>query len=326
MLGAEAKVDYSLANRSLLFDLDAADWSDRLLKAAGLDRDKLPPTEPSGTLIGTVSKQAARETGLPVGAALVTGAHDQCANALGCGVTAEGSAMYGMGTYLCLVPTYRGRKNPDRMRALGLNTEHHGAPGRFVSFVYNQGGSMVKWFRDSLLFGSRLESTPEDVMDHAYDVLNAEMPAGPSAVLVLPHFSVTGPPHFLTDSSGLILEGATYYILETLERLPEAGISIDSLRAAGGGSVSDRWVQLTADIMHLPVQRPKVTQAGALGAAMMAGTSCGAFASMEEGAEAMVHLDREFLPDAGAHRAYRERFACYREMYPRFGEFLRRIV
>ena len=65
MLGAEPAVDYSLANRSLLFDIDRTDWSDRLVAWSGLDRQKLPKAVPSGTVIGRVSRQAAEELGLP---------------------------------------------------------------------------------------------------------------------------------------------------------------------------------------------------------------------------------------------------------------------
>jgi len=149
MLGAEPAVDYSLANRSLLFDIDRTDWSDRLVAWSGLDRQKLPKAVPSGTVIGRVSRQAAEELGLPEGAAICSGAHDQCANALGSGVTEAGSAMFGMGTYLCIVPVFAKRPAPEVMIERGLNTEHHAHPQAFVSFIYNQCGSVIKWYRDT---------------------------------------------------------------------------------------------------------------------------------------------------------------------------------
>ena len=65
MLGADPVVDYSLANRSLLFDIHTGDWSDFLLEVADLDRAKLPATAPSGTLIGTVAAHIAADLGLP---------------------------------------------------------------------------------------------------------------------------------------------------------------------------------------------------------------------------------------------------------------------
>ena len=98
MLGAKAVVDYSLANRTLLFDLDQEEWSEELIALAELDRSKLPDTDPSGTKIGIVSAQMAVELGLPRGVIITAGAHDQNASALGCGVIKPGSAVYSMGT------------------------------------------------------------------------------------------------------------------------------------------------------------------------------------------------------------------------------------
>ncbi|HEO69874.1 MAG TPA: hypothetical protein ENN80_01325, partial [Candidatus Hydrogenedentes bacterium] len=132
MLGAEPVVDYSLANRTLLFDVNRAAWSEKLLGLAGLDRDKLPDVAPSGTVIGAISDAMADALGLPHGVAVVTGAHDQCANAVGCGVLEEGRAMFGMGTFICMEPVFTKRRNLPAMLAHGLNTEHHAAPGRYV--------------------------------------------------------------------------------------------------------------------------------------------------------------------------------------------------
>ena len=87
MLGADPVVDYSLANRTLLFDVDAERWSAEIAEAAGIDLDKLPDPVPAGTKIGTVSGPMADELGLARGTTIVAGCHDQCANAVGCGVT-----------------------------------------------------------------------------------------------------------------------------------------------------------------------------------------------------------------------------------------------
>ena len=173
-----------------------------------------------------------------------------------------------------------------------------------------------------------------------YPELFAELPPSPSTVLVLPHFTVTGPPRFIADSAGMvsgltlgtsrgdilkgILEGGTYYLKECVDALPAVGVDIEDFRAVGGGSKSDSWVQLAADILNRPFHRPRVTEAGALGAAIMAATGTGAFSGIDEGARVMVRLEREFLPDPARHAAYAERFERYREMAPLFHDFLRR--
>ncbi len=109
MLGADPVVDYSLANRTLLFDVDRCRWSADIARTASIDLDKLPAPVPAATRIGSVSGPIADELGLARGTAIVCGTHDQCANALGCGVTEEGVGMSGMGTYLTIVPVFTGR-------------------------------------------------------------------------------------------------------------------------------------------------------------------------------------------------------------------------
>jgi xylulokinase len=345
MLGGEPVADYSLANRTLLFDLDRADWSEDLLALAGIDRAKLPGTAPSATVIGHVSGSVAARLGLPHGVAIVSGAHDQCANAVGCGVIQEGRAVYGMGTYICITPTYARRRGPSLMIKRGLNTEHHAAPGLYVSFIYNQGGALLKWFRDTFaaLEHRQGSGSGRDI----YAALLAEMPDAPSSVVALPHWAQIGPPDFVSDSSGVLvglrlettrgdilkgmLEGATFYLKECIESLavteslPSTGIEIADFCAAGGGSKSDAWIQLSADIMGRPFVRPAITEAGALGAAIIAGVGSGAFSSFAQGVEAMVRLDRTFEPERGSQQAYESRFARYKPLWPLLREYLREL-
>ena len=78
-----------------------------------------------------------------------------------------------------------------------------------------------------------------------------------------------------------ILEGTTYYLRECVDSLPETGIKIDDYRAVGGGSKSDTWIQVCADIMGRPITRPVIIEAGALGAAMLAGIGKGVFPNVQ---------------------------------------------
>jgi xylulokinase len=340
MLGAEPVVDYSLANRTLLFDLAREGWSEELLARAGLERAKLPATAPSATWIGRVSPAAAQDLNLPAGVAIVTGAHDQCANAVGCGVIAEGRAMCGIGTYICIAPVF-GQARPARiMMERGLNTEHHAVPGKYVTFIYNQGGALVKWFRDT--FAALEHRLAQEAGEDIYARLLTEIPARPSRVMVLPHFTSTGPPEFVADSCGVIaglrleatrgeilkgiLEGTTFYLKACVDALPPTGIVINDFRAVGGGSKSDAWLQICADIMGRPFVRPKVTEAGALGAAIIAGVGSGAFSSIAEGVEAMVALDRSFFPDPQRQALYEERLAKYVRLWPLLRDYLRDLA
>jgi xylulokinase len=340
MLGADPVVDYSLANRTLLFEVDREAWSEELLELAGLDRSKLPDTAPSGTVIGTVSDRMADELGLTSNVSIVTGAHDQCANAVGCGVIQEGRAVYGMGTFICITPVFSKRREPTVMIERGLNTEHHAVPGKYVSFIYNQGGSLVKWFRDTFAAAERrrADETGRDI----YADLISEIAEGPSDIMVLPHFTTTGPPAFVSDSCGVIaglrletsrgdilkgiLESTTFYLKECVDSLPPTRIEIADFRAVGGGSKSDMWIQICADIMGRPFVRPKITEAGALGAAIMAGVGSGVFPSYEIGVQAMVNLERTFKPDPQQQRLYENRFEKYARLWPLMEDYLRDLA
>jgi xylulokinase len=337
MLGAEARVDYSLANRTLLFDIEQCEWSKELLEKTQLDQEKLPDPVPSGSVIGTVGRTIASELGLPAGIPIISGGHDQCCNGIGCGVITPGQAMYGMGTYLCMMPVFAQRPQTKAMMKHGLNTEHHVVPGQYVSFIYNQGGVLVKWYRDTFAHLEREKaiSNNQDI----YSLLFEEMPESPSRVMVLPHFTTTGPPQFINDSCGVmaglkletsraeilkgILEGTTYYLRESFEALPETGIEVTDFRAVGGGSKSDAWVQICADILGRPFVRPKINEAGVLGAAILAGTGSGTFPSMEEGVGAMVQLGQTFHPDMANQLRYNERFTRFKELWPLMSDYLR---
>jgi len=337
MLGANPIVDYSLANRSLLFDIERECWSEELLAAANLDQAKLPDTAPSATQVGELPAKVARDLGLAPGIPIVTGAHDQCANAVGCGVISEGRAMYGMGTYICIVPVFAELRDPQTMIARGLNTEHHAVGGKYVSFIYNEGGALFKWFRDAF---ARVErQLAKEAGQDIYSQLLSEIPKGPSKVMVLPHFSSTGPPEFISDSCGVmaglrldttrgdvlkgLLEGTTFYMRECVELLPETGIEITDYRVVGGGSKSDAWIQICADIMGRPFVKPMVTEAGALGAALMAGVGSGVFASIAAWVDAMVKLERTFQPRREQQKLYDAQFERYARLWPLMRDYLR---
>lgn len=335
MLGSDPCVDFSLANRLLLLDIKNEQWSSRMLQISGIDSSKLPSLVRSGTVIGATSSEFA-SIGLPEGVAIVAGGHDQCINALGCGVIEEGRAMYGMGTFLCAVPVYRERPKSEKMLDRGLNVEHHAVDGRYVSFLYNQGGSVLKWFRDT--FAAADAQTAKAEGAEIYDRLLAEMPAGPSRLMVVPHFTVTGPPKYISNSSGMIagltlettrgqickavLEGVTFYMRDLLEQFESMGIPIDSYNAVGGGASSDAWLQLSANIIGKTFHRPEVTEAGALGAAVNAGLGVKVYRYPIEARAQTVRLVKSFEPNPDEHRRYQELFEAYKETVETQGGFL----
>jgi xylulokinase len=337
LLGGEATTDPSLANRTLLLDRAAGQWSPELAEAAGLPLEKLPPVVPSGTVIGEMAPALADELGLPRNVQIVAGGHDQCCTALGAGVVAPGQALYGIGTYITIAPVYDCPPPSPQLLANGLNVEAHVLPGLFISFIYNlSGGALLRWARDTLAGAEKAAAAAHGV--DVYDWLLAEMPVEPTRLMVLPHFAPCGPPTFESQTSGVImglkletsrgelikglLEGATYYFAEGLDLASQAGLAIEELRATGGGSRSDAWLQLTADILGRPIARPEISECGVLGAAILAGAGGGLFSSAADTARHCVRIERHFEPDPAHHAAYAERVAHFKQVYPLLKDYL----
>jgi xylulokinase len=218
------------------------------------------------------------------------------------------------------------------MLELGLNIEHHALPGLYVSFIYNQAGSLIKWFRDT--FSERRQDPTKDV----FAALGGEMPADPTRLLVLPYFEPTGAPGFLTEVTGLIMgltmmtkrgdilkalmECETYYFLESLVTLKSLGIDTTHFVATGGGSKSDHWLKIKADIFGVPYERCATSEAGTLGAAMIAATAVGVTASHSEAVDLFVRPGPLFEPDRERHAFYEEKYLQYRELYPRLRDII----
>ncbi len=336
MLGAEAVVDYSLANRTLLFDLETCDWSDDILAITDLDREKLPETAASGTPIGRVADRIAEELNFHQDVIITCGAHDQNAAAVGCGVIDTGRAVYSMGTFICITPVFSQPLEPSVMIERGLNTEHHAVPGKFVTFIYNQGGSIVQWFRDVFFDRELMQNSPGK--EEIYKTLFAEIPTGPSEIIVLPHFSITGPPKFISESSGVmvglkldtsrgeilkgILEGVTYSLKEVVDSTSGTDLEIQEYRPVGGGSKAEAWIQTSADILGKPFKLPGVKEAGTLGAAIIAGIGSGTYSSFGEAVEVTEKIEKTYHPDMAMHQRYQANYEFHQQLWPLMADYL----
>ncbi|GAK52028.1 xylulokinase [Candidatus Moduliflexus flocculans] len=325
MLGCEPLTSFSHANRTLLFDIRRETWSDELVALTGIEREQLPTPAASGTIAGTISDEMADALHLPRKIPVVVGGHDQCCNSLGSGIYQAGKAVCGIGTVECITPTYDAIPDAAQMLKTGLNVEHHVLPGLYVSFIYNQAGTLIRWFRDTF---AAAEHARQDI----YDLFAREMPQEPTSLLTLPYFEPTGTPHFIADASGAILglktsttrgeifkslmECETLYFVESLLMLKERGIDTSEFIATGGGAKSDAWLQIKADVFGVPFVRPKVVEAGTLGAAMLAGLAIGALRSPQDATACFVKQERRFEPDMRRHAIYQEKYAKYQQLYP----------
>ena len=339
-LGMPPTTDYTLPARTMLFDVRKADWCDEFLDYVGIDRSVMPVPKPSGTLVGVVPDKIAEEIGLPRGVKVVTGGHDQPCQTLGAGVSEANVAAYGIGTVECIGPVLPNLLLNETMLANNICCYHHTCPGFYIALVYNfTGGSLFRWYRD--LFAGEESRLAAETGRDVYDILTERASDKPTNLLVLPHFTTTGVPHFDNRSKGVILglrldttkgeitrailEGLTYEMRMCVELLTQAGGNIKILRATGGGAKSDYWLQIKADIMGIPVAVPAVSEAGCLGCAILSGSATGVYTSIQEAALSLARIKKTFEPNAGNHRLYTDRFELYKEMYPRLLDVFHRM-
>lgn len=329
-LSGQSVADYSLACRSILFDVRRLCWSDELVHACGIDPDTLPTVLPTGACIGTLLPQSAAALGLPQSVKVVIGSHDQIVNALGCGVSNPGEAVDTTGTVECICPLFA--SIPD---TLDFERDNFACvpylDGRgYVTYAYNiSGGAVVRWYRDSLAFYLREEAKRRGCS--VYDLLNESCPNEPTGLIVLPFLQgMGGTPDVLTGARGTIygltmhttpgdiyraiLEGLTFEMQYNLEKLRGYGIQPTRLYAAGGGARSSVWRQIKADILGTELLPTLADEAGALGSAILGLAAASGANDKTALAAQFVRYGQTVTPDAQRHAYYQQQYQLYKQL------------
>ncbi|MBN2508396.1 MAG: hypothetical protein JXQ71_17090 [Verrucomicrobia bacterium] len=330
-LGAEAVIDHTMASRTMAFDLHTRTWSPDILAALGLDPGRLSQPVPSGTPVGTLRSELARDLGLPATLPLVAGGHDQTCAAIGAGVVRERLGLVSTGTAEVLSTAFPSPALTRPMFDSYYPCYLHAGNGLYFTFALNHvGGILLKWYRENFGLPETAEARAQGADPYAR--IEAAMPAGPSPVMVLPHFNGSGTPRCDLQARGAIvgltlastrhdlakaiLEGLTFELRINLHTMQSCGLHLDQLAAAGGGAKSSLWLQLKADILNRPIRTLRCRESACLGAALLAGTAAGVYRSLDEAVQQTVVIDRDYVPDPAMAARYRERFATYETLYP----------
>lgn len=339
-LGSEPVIDYTMASRTMAFDLKNKQWSHTILDKVGLDVGMLSTAVPSGEIVGEINPALAEEIGLSKGVLLVTGGHDQTCAALGAGVVEENIAIDSHGTAEVLSCAFNKPMLNDLMFESYYPCYCHVKRDMYFTFALNHiGGILFKWYRDNLGYAEVKEA--EDKGIGAYQLMESKAPEGPSSVLILPHFNGSGTPTCDLDSKGAILgltmattrhdivkgilDSLTYELRINIETMKKAGVAINELRAVGGGAKSPIWLQIKADITGCKVATLKVREAACLGAAILAGASSGVYKSVDEGVKQTVAFKDIYTPDEKLRKLYDEKYSIYKDIYGTLKDINRRL-
>ncbi len=317
LTGGQAHVsDYSNCSRTMLFDINKLEWDETLCDRLGIPMSMLPTPVPSSMVYGRVAPGI---TGLEMlaGIPVCGSAGDQAAALIGQGCIEKGQAKntYGTGCFTLLNTGEQSVRS-----ASGLVTSVAWSIGGKTTYalegsVFNAGSS-IQWLRDEvglLSTSSECEALATSVPDNG-------------GVYLVSAFTGLGAPRWDMYARGAIvgltrgskkahiaraaLEGIAYQVKDLLDAMElDAGEPLSVLRVDGGASVNNFMMQFQSDILRKPIDRPKMVETTAFGAAFLAGLAVGVWNDISDIA-GIRESDRVFTPRmdeneaAGLHRKW----------------------
>ncbi len=318
--------DKSQGYGHFFYDMDKSAYNANMAERMGIDIGKLPDIYDCSQVVGTVSRQAAAETGLPVGVPVVAGGLDAACGTLGAGVYAKGQTQeqggQAGGMSICVD------------EALGderLILSNHVVPGMWLLQGGTvAGGAAMQWFYEQFGDGA------------GFDELNrlAEaVPAASDGLVFLPYLNGERSPIWDSNAKGVYygltfsktkghfvratMEGTAYALRHNLEVAEKAGAGVALLHAVGGACNSRLWMQIKADVTKTPIRTVQSDNATALGAAMLAGVGVGAYRDFDEAVKFAVRFKDSYTHDEANYTAYDRAYAKYRAIYEQLKEVMK---
>ncbi len=321
-LGLKPRIDYSLASRTMIFDVTRNAWSQDICEIADIDPAILSDPFPPGSAIGQIGENS---LGFPAGAVLAAGLHDQPAGMLGAGIK-PGEAMLATGTVVCMGVLLNQEINARVMTDNNL-CRYPTFGNNYVNIAWNfTGGSALKWFRDNLAILDKGSGKS------AYDLIIEKIPETPGSLMFLPYLTMTGTPFLDPQASGIlmglkldttretiaraVMEGVAYELELNQELLGQAKVNIEKYKAIGGAAKSKIWMQMFANILNKPVSILQTTECAAWGVALLAANAAGLLRDLpDEAARKLAKTGQQFDPQADQVVEYQKRLAIYRQIY-----------
>ncbi|MGZ5277836.1 MAG: FGGY family carbohydrate kinase, partial [Caldimonas sp.] len=301
--------DASNASRTMLFDIHEGAWSDELLAALAIPRALLPEVHPSSHVYG---RTRADLLGASIAIGGVAGDQQSALFGQACFAAGQVKNTYGTGCFMLMntgtVAETSGHGLITTRAAQGAGPAQYATEGSV--FI---GGAVVQWLRDGLRaitasgeVGKLAETVPDN-----------------GGVMFVPAFTGLGAPYWKPDARGTIvgltrgstmghiaraaLESIAFQSAALLDAMGKDAVAagaapVTELRVDGGASANDLLMQFQADLLGIPVLRPKVIETTALGAAYLAGLACGVYAGTDELA-AQWQIERTFQPTMARERA-----------------------
>ncbi len=311
------------------YDATTERWNASACTRFGVPVELLPDIHQPTDVVGTVTPEAARQTGLAVGTPVICGSMDGLADYLSSGVIQAGEGCVVFGSTMCVcVLSAEPRTHPLLYGGRSL------VPGMFrLSGGMATSGALTRWFRNEFSPDQDFESLSKEA---------AAVSAGSDGLVVLPYFSGERSPIFDSDARGLILgltsshtrahlyrallEGVAYGLRHHFELMAEIGVVPRRLVALGSGARSEIWTQIVSDVTGQRLECVDRDVGAPLADAFLAGYGVGLFENFSLFSVTWVRIGRLVSPRPESSAVYDRYYRVYRRLYERTREDMHELA
>ncbi|MEM7125108.1 MAG: FGGY-family carbohydrate kinase [Chloroflexota bacterium] len=293
-------------------------------------RSKLPHAHHSDQVIGHVTREAAVATGLAAGTPVIAGLLDVAASAIGVGAIDAGQSFTLIGTTALNAIVL---DEPNLVPADIGATVCHGLPQRWMRVLAAMSGTPnLDWYIAELSRAAEVTTSGEVFVE--MEAVMSSVPVGSGGVIFHPYLSGERAPFLDTSARAgffgigaettqahltrAVYEGIALSIRDCFERI---GGGVSQIRLAGGGSNSEAWRQMLADVTNCTMEIPAGSELGALGAAITAGVGIGLFDSYQSAVNQCVRIEQSYHPNPTNVAKYTEIYQLYRMLIEQLTPF-----
>lgn len=319
------------------FNMRTGAWDMDMCERMGIPSSFLPDIVPCHQIIGTVTREAAEQTGLAPGTPVVAGGLDAACGTLGAGVVHAGET----------------QEQGGQAGGMSICIEEYAADPRLIlgyHVVPNQwllqggttgGGGVMRWLERE--FGAYERSVAAEkgrTSLQQYNALAEQVSPGSDGLVFLPYMAGERSPIWDPNAKGVFygldfgktkghiirsaMEGVAYSLKHNLDIAESAGAHVKELLAVGGCANSALWMQIKSDITGKSLAVPFSDTATTLGAALLAGVGVGMYENFEDAVAQTVKITRKYEPNTENHEVYMKNYETYLGLYENLKELIKR--
>lgn len=324
-LGITPALNYSLASLTGLLDINKKKWSEKAADIFGIDLSYFSKLGETGTLAGILSDKICDELKLKKGVKILFGGFDQYMSSLGSGAIENNTSSNSIGSADCITYVFDKNFKFDFFEKYNYQIGTYLIDDLRATLCYvNSGGSLLEYYKKN--FYSKEVGQRKDFFTN----LESSIKKIKNKIFILPHFIGSGTPWLDDYSRGMILglkledtkEDIFISILESLcfelkinLEVIEKGLgNMLELRVLGGGSRSNLWLQIRANILNTQIKRVKIQEGGCFAGVLFSMVEDRKYKNISEAVKNTVEIEKIFYPDLKSNY-YKEKYNIYKKIY-----------